>query len=159
MIYLTIYLNGETSECGYKYVITKDFSSWTAFKTDNEFRYFLQYTGLKINPENTQVYDGRNDGRPSVITTSFYHHNVDEYPFWNTEEIPNNAVPFIGLSNGSYVNCYSVIEEEKTTLYKPNPNAYSVYVPYDYRETQKRLKRGVFLNGYKNTVDNAIGIY
>ena len=154
MLYLTIYLDGKTSECGYKYTITKSFSGWTACRNDNEFRYFLQNTGLKINPECTEIHDYSDGGKGRIITTAFYNREIDERLFWNMDEIPENAKQFVGLCNGSYVNCYTVIEADKTTIYRPNPNAKSVYLPYEYFEIVKRLEKGVFLNGYKNTFEN-----
>ena len=154
MIDLTIYLDGKMSEWGYKYVITKDFSRWTACRNDNEFRYFIQNTGLTINPKCTEIHDYSDRGKGRIITTSFYKHKIDERLFWNIEEVPVNAKQFIELCYGSYVNCYTVIEADKTTIYRPNPNAKSVYLPYEYFEIVKRLEKGVFLNGYKNTFDN-----
>lgn len=154
MLYLTIYLDGNTNGCGYKYVMVKDCTSWRACRNDNEFRYFLQFTGLKINPVHTKINDYRHIGKGRTITTAFYPHKVDDLYFWNIEEIPTNAKPIIDLCNGSYVNCYTVIDGDKTIIYKPNPNAKSVYIPYEYREVTERLKKGVFLNGYNNSVDN-----
>lgn len=153
MLYLTIYLDGKTSDYGYKYIIQKDWLSWHAFRTDNEFRYFLQYTGLKINAKQTQIHDYRQRGKDRVITTSFYPHIVEDQYFWNMDEVPNNATRFIGLENGSYVDCYSVIDADKTTIYRPNPNAKTVYLPYEYKEIVERLIKGVFLKGYKNSFD------
>lgn len=153
MIHLTIYLDGQTDEYGYKYVITRDYTNWTACRNDNEFRYFLQNTGLKINPEHTQIHDLRQQGKGRIITTAFCPRDIKENHFWNIDEIPQNAVHFISLCNGSYVNCYTLIEEGKTTIYKPNPNAKSVYLPYEYKEIRERFAKGVFLNGYRNSFE------
>lgn len=153
MLYLTIYLDGKKSDCGYKYIITRDGISWRACRNDNEFRYFLQNYGLKIDAKRTQVHDYRQYGKGRSITTSFCPHTINERYFWNMDEVPNNAIRFIGLENGSYVDCYSVIDADKTTIYRPNPNAKSVYLPYEYKEIVKRLRKGVFLNGYKNSLD------
>lgn len=153
MMHLTIYLDGKTSDRGYRYIIQEDGMSWTACKNDNEFRYFLQNYGLKINPKHTQIHDYRKYGKGRLITTSFCPHTIDERYFWNMDEVPKNATRFIGLENGSYVDCYSVIEVNKTTIYRPNPNAKSVYLPYEHKEIVERLRKGVFLKGYKNSFD------
>lgn len=153
MINLTIYLDGNKDEYGYKYIMQKDYTAWTACRNDNEFRYFLQNTGLKIDPKFTQIHDLRKQGKGRIITTAFCPHQIEERYFWNIDEVPQNAAHFIGLCNGSYVNCYSVIEERKTTIYSPNPNAKSVYLPYEYKEIVERLAKGVFLNGYKNSFE------
>lgn len=159
MLYLTIYLDGQTSFNGYKYTITRDSTSWTACRNDNEFRYFLQNTGLKINPENTRIYDLREQGKGRIITSTFFPRSIEEHGFWNIDEIPQNAVHFIGLSNGSYVNCFTLIEEGKTTIYRPNPNAKSVYLPYEYKEIVERLAKGVFLNGYRNNFEATVNYF
>lgn len=153
MLHLKIYLDGETSDYGYKYIITKDGMSWEACRNDNEFRYFLQNHGLKINAKCTQVHEYRQYGKGRLITTSFYPHIIDDRYFWNMDEVPKNATRFIGLVNGSYVDCYSIIEADKTTIYCPNPNAKSVYLPYEYKEIIERLRKGVLLKGYKNSFD------
>lgn len=155
MLCLTIYLDGKTSDCGYKYIIQKNGMSWTACRNDNEFRYFLQNYGLKINPERTQIHYNKYK-KTRVLTTSFFPHIIDECYFWNMDEVPKNATRFIGLENGSYVDCYSVIEANRTTIYHPNPNAKSVYLPYEYKEIIERLRKGVFLKGYKNSFNAAM---
>lgn len=161
MINLKIYLDGNKSNNGYKYIVTDNCTSWTAFRNDNEFRYFLKTTGLKINPLYTQVIDLRSEGKGRYITARFHKRKVTECLFWGKQdidtfshmregvktfnEIPANAVSYIGLCNGSYVTCYSVINENETILYKPNPNSKSVYKPLDYESTVQKLKTGDFL--------------
>lgn len=159
MLCLTIYLDGQTSDCGYKYIMTRDGASWTACRNDNEFRYFLQNTGLKINPECTQLHDMREQGKGRIITSSFFPRSVEKCLFWNIDEIPQNATHFIGLSNGSYVNCYSFIEDNKTTIYRPNPNAKSVYLSYEGKEIMERLAKGVFLKGYRNSFEATLNYF
>lgn len=63
MINLKIYLDGNKDEYGYKYVMQNDCTAWTACRNDNEFRYFLQNTGLKIDPNFTQTHDLREQGK------------------------------------------------------------------------------------------------
>ena len=59
--------------------------------------------------------------------------NYDIVLFWRSVDIPKNAKDFIGLCNGSYVKCYYITRNDGSRLiYKPNPNAKSVYKPYDY---------------------------
>lgn len=52
--------------------------------------------------------------------------------FWNIEqlkEFSNNSElkKLKGLSNGSIVDCYAEIKEDKVVIYRPNPNAKEVY--------------------------------
>lgn len=55
MISITIYLDGKTSECGYKYVVQRDCMAWTAYRTDSGFRRFLAL----LRPQN----------QPTIYTT------------------------------------------------------------------------------------------
>ena len=84
MISITIYLDGNTSECGYKYVVQRDCMAWTAYRTDTGFRRFLAVYGLKINPQYTQLHDMRAAGKGRVITDVYKRQS---YPF-----TPNAAV-------------------------------------------------------------------
>jgi len=63
MLYLTIYLDGETSECGYKYTITKNFSGWTACRNDNEGRV-----------SEGVIFDDWMQGLPSIFGADYYLH-------------------------------------------------------------------------------------
>ena len=84
MISITIYLDGNTSECGYKYVVQRDCMAWTAYRTDTGFRRFLAVYGLKINPQYTQLHDMRAAGKGRVITAMCYEKRVTDGPyFWS----------------------------------------------------------------------------
>ena len=139
MIHITIHLDGNTSECGYKFVVQNGPCAWCAFRGDEGFRHFLKLYGLKIDRELTQLHDMRACGRGRLITTACHNKRITapRY-FWNTNEIPPNAKPFIGLCNGSYVDCYVVDLGDTVDTYLPNPNAKNVYKPYNYFEMQKR---------------------
>lgn len=54
---------------------------------------------------------------------------VDGAMFWKIDDLPENAKPFLGLSNGSIVTCYFTNDGETVTIYRPNPNAKEVYHP------------------------------
>lgn len=162
MITVQIYLDNNTSEYGYKYIIRKNHSSFSACRNDNEFRYFLQITGLKFIPRSAVVCDHRKEGKGRFILAQLSDITITEQFFWGNEDIgsfseedkkkvvfaeniPTTAIPYIGLSNGSYVTCYSLIEKGKTTLYIPNPNSQSVFKVFDYTETVKKLASGTML--------------
>ena len=142
MIRLTIYLDGATSECGYKYVITKDGSAWCAFRTDSGFRYFMSAHRLKINPRHTQLYDLREVGKGRRIVTAFHNKTVTDRGFWSLDEIPGGAEPFYKLVNGSYVRCFALHcpNECCVCIYWPNPNAPKVYRPIMGREQTRHLE-------------------
>ena len=50
------------------------------------------------------------------------------------EEIPEDAIKFKGLSNGSLVDCYYIHTEKGSDIYKPNSNAKDVYKPLPLKE-------------------------
>ena len=138
MIRLTIHLDGATSQCGYKYVITKDGTAWCAFRTDSGFRYFMKVHRLKINPMHTQLYDLRKEGKGRCIVTAFFDKKVEDRGFRSLEDIPSGAEPFVKLVNGSYVTCYMHhAEDGSVCIYWPNPNSPDVYVPKDYHSTAR----------------------
>ena len=140
MISITIYLDGKTSECGYKYVVQRDCMAWTAYRTDSGFRRFLALYGLKINPQFTQLHDMQAVGKGRVITTACYDKRVtDGRYFWSLDEVPENARRFVSLCNGEYVDCYITDDGQTATVYRPNPNAKNVYIPYNYREMDDKI--------------------
>lgn len=140
MISITIYLDGKTSECGYKYVVQRDCMAWTAYRTDSGFRRFLALYGLKINPQFTQLHDMQAVGKGRVITTACYDKRVtDGRYFWSLGEVPENARRFVSLCNGEYVDCYITDDGQTATVYRPNPNAKNVYIPYNYREMDDKI--------------------
>lgn len=139
MICITIHLDGKTSGCDYKYIVTKDSMAWTAFRSDNGFRRFMKLHGLKINPKCTQVHDMRHIGAGRCITTACYNKQVDDRNyFYSLSDIPEGATKFIGLCNGSYVDCYILDSGDKVSVYRPNPNANEVYKPYNYHEMSNK---------------------
>ena len=140
MINIIIYLDGKTSECGYKYVIQQDWMALTAYRTDNGFRRFLAVYGLKINPKYTQLHDMRAAGKGRVITAMCYEKRVTDGPyFWNLDDVPESARRFVSLCNGEYVDCYITDDGQTVTVYRPNPNAKNVYIPYNYREMADKI--------------------
>ena len=139
MMHLIIYLDGNTSDCGYKYVITRGATAWTAYRTDAGFRNFLKVYGLRINPATTELRDYCHIGKGRVITAFLHKKKVNDMYFWKLDEIPNTAKQTIALCNGSYVNCYADDHGDSVDFYRPNPNAKEVYIPYDYRAVAARI--------------------
>lgn len=140
MIDIKIYLDGNISDCNYKYIVKYNFTAFTAFRTDNGFRYFMKNYRLKINPKCTQLHDLRDIGKGRFITTTCYEDiALKEIYFWNYNDIPVNAHCFIGLCNGNYVKCFIVRNKEARIVYLPNCNAKNVYIPYDYLKVSQYI--------------------
>ena len=132
MIRILMYLDGKTVGCGCRFVVTRDGSAWTAFRTVRGFKYFLDEYGLKIDRNHTRMYDLRGQGEGRCIVTACYPKDIAELYFWDMKEVPEGAKPHIQTVNGSYVHCYLLHRGGCTVVYKPNPNAKDVYVPFDY---------------------------
>lgn len=122
---------------GYKFLIHAGANSWTAFRTVKGFKYFMSNYGLEIDRDTVQTFKDF-EGNPG-IHCQMKAHEVETCYFWNLEDIPEGSTPFIGMENGSYVNCYSNIKNGKSTIYKPNPNAKNVYIPYDHRAVSHQI--------------------
>ena len=138
MIRVSIHMDGTTSGCDYKYIITKGAMSWTAYKTDKGFKNFMQVYGLKINPEHTEYRDYRQYGKGRMIISAMYDKQINDHYFYNLEDVPQTAIKTIALCNGSYVDCYAADHGDSIDFYRPNPNAKSVYIPYDYFQISKQ---------------------
>lgn len=139
VISLQMHLDGKLSQCGYKFIVQKEHGAWKAFRTEQGFRYFLENYGLKIDRRFTQLYDLREQGLGRTIVSQFYPKNISELYFWDMREIPEKARPVVQLVNGSYVHCYILDDGDNLIVYKPNPNAKDVYVPFDYWAVNKKI--------------------
>ena len=79
-------------------------------------------------------------GKGRVITAMCYEKRVTDGPyFWNLDDVPANARCFVSLCNGEYVDCYITDDGRTATIYRPNPNAKNVYIPYNYREMADKI--------------------
>jgi hypothetical protein len=134
-ITITAYLDGKTVGCDYRFTIQQGALSWTAFRTVNGFRRFLRLTGLEVDASRTEYRNNTATGGSKIVLMWCKPRQIeDDRYFWKLADVPADAEHFIGLCNGSYVDCYALREPEKTIIYRPNPNAKNVYRPYDYRE-------------------------
>ena len=52
-----------------------------------------------------------------------------EGSFWHRSEVPADAHPILGHSNGSLVKCYWRRTGDTIEVYRPNPNASAVFKP------------------------------
>ena len=130
---IVAYLDGQTVGVGYKYVVTRNGSSWRAYRTAKGFKRFLDLFGLRINPARTELRDYRSIGHGRNIYMECYPKDiVDEFYIWSMDEVPEAAKRYIDVVNGSYVDCFILDTGDRVETFKPNPNAKSIYVPYDY---------------------------
>lgn len=114
-------------EYGYKYVIP---GLYTAYRTDKGFEHFKEIYNLKVKRIEVQKYRDTSD----TIKLIYFEPIIIDEPltFWKKEEIKRGMKHFIGLSNGSYVDCYYKHYKDHVLVMRPNPNAKKVYKPYNY---------------------------
>lgn len=117
---------------GYKYLI-EEFGfpvllGNSAFKTDRGFRQFCDVHKASKPYRVSKFADSKSKGRIYFIDCDF-----DIVIFWKSSDVPKGAKEFVALCNGSYVKHYYIVRSDGSHLiYKPNPNAKSVYRPMDY---------------------------
>lgn len=124
---------------GYKYLIKGRYLvGYTAFKTARGFNDWLQRSNLKLEFKDTSVmYRGEEKTTAHIYEAKG---TIEESSFWKKEELPENAVLFKGLSNGSLVDCYYVHTASGSKIYRPNPNAKEVYNPLPVSEHLELIK-------------------
>lgn len=137
-------MDGSTSECGYRYLICSvegsfDPGTKLAFKTPSGLKYFMQNYGLTIDKATVIENDMRSIGRGRTVQFYFKPRKVVCQFFWKLAEIPDGAKPFVALVNGNYVTNYAFDNGGETLIFKPNPNAADVYIPYDYEVCRKQF--------------------
>ena len=126
-LYLTTY---EIPKDQYRHILIKDVYSYTAFRTDKGLNDFIKRTGANFTKYNEAMT--AEHGK----VQSFVAENVEirEKSFGKMEDIPENAVEYTDLSNGSLVDCYYTNENNIYTVYRPNPNAKEVYRPMELKQ-------------------------
>ena len=114
----------------YRHILTKDVYSYTAFRTDKGLNDFIKRTGANfIKHSEVMTAD-----HGKVQWFAAENIEIQEKLFWKMEDIPENAVKYTDLSNGSLVDCYYTNENNIYTQYRPNPNAKEVYKPMGLKQ-------------------------
>ncbi|GGJ57338.1 hypothetical protein [Virgibacillus salexigens] len=115
----------------YKYLIkSSGFQSYTAYKTDKGFQFFLESRNLQLKLVD-EIYN-ENTGMTRIYNVIG---EVQEESFWHIKDIPQEAIAYKDLSNGSIVACYYLHNINGATIYRPNPNAKEVYDPMPLDDT------------------------
>lgn len=117
----------------YKYFIkNRGYVSYSAYKTDKGFQFFLESRNLKLN-----LVDEFYNEKSGTVKLFDIIGEIHENSFWHIEEIPVDAIPYKDLSNGKIVTCYYKHIENGSIIYRPNPNAKDVYKPLPIDEQIK----------------------
>ena len=126
-VWLTTY---EIPKNQYKHILTKGAYAYTAFRTDKGLNDFIKRTGADFIKQN-EVITAEHGKVQSFAAENI---EIQEKSFWRMEDIPENAVKYTDLSNGSLVDCYYTNENNIYTVYRPNCNAKEVYKPMELRQ-------------------------
>ena len=126
-IWLTTY---EIPKNQYKHILTKGAYAHTAFRTDKGLNDFIKRTGIDFVKQNEVMT--ADHGKVQWFAAE--NIEIQEKLFWKMEDIPENAVKYTDLSNGSLVDCYYTNENDVYTQYRPNCNAKEVYKPMGLKQ-------------------------
>ena len=126
-LWLTTY---EIPKNQYKHILTKDVYNYTAFRTDKGLNEFMKRTGADFIKQNEVITADHGKVQWFVAENI----EIQEKLFWKMEDIPENAVKYTDLSNGSLVDCYYTNENNIYTVYRPNCNAKEVYKPMELKQ-------------------------
>lgn len=114
----------------YKHILTRGAYAYTAFRTDKGLNDFIKRTGIDFVKQN-EVMTADHGKVQWFIAENI---EIQEKLFWKMEDIPENAVKYTDLSNGSLVDCYYTNENDVYTQYRPNCNAKEVYKPMGLKQ-------------------------
>ena len=114
----------------YRHILTKGAYAYTAFRTDKGLNDFMKRTGVDFIKHNEVMT--ADHGKVQWFAAE--NIEIQEKLFRTMGEIPENAVKYTDLSNGSLVDCYYTNENNIYTVYRPNCNAKEVYKPMELKQ-------------------------
>lgn len=80
--------------------------------------------------------------RDKINEYTYYEmsHQFEEHSyFWSLKEIPKGAKPIKLLSNGSIVTGYYLNKDNIIHIFRPNPNAKSIYNPLTLEQHRQHI--------------------
>ncbi len=91
---------------------------------------FLKFAGIKMGA----LVEEQRRGKAGMYRQWTVETLLDDCGFMSLRELPDDAKPFTGLSNGSLVTCYLWNDGETLHIRRPNPNIESIYKPLSTEE-------------------------
>lgn len=126
----------------HRYIIRNGEWHFGRFPTMEKLREFLDYADVHLKLVDEEIYSDRRCG---IYRKWEMDRGIDDtHYFWQLGELPRDAKPFTGLSNGCLVTCYLYNNGKDLEIYRPNPNAKGVYEPLPLEKHRFFCKR----NGY-----------
>jgi len=102
-----------------------------SFATEEQLEFFKNTLGFK-----TRLLKILHAGTDKEIKILLSNYTILSDYFLRLEDIPKRAKPIKALSNGSIVTCYYCknYKQKTITIYRPNPNCKSIYIPLSTEE-------------------------
>lgn len=110
------------------------------FPSMNALRDFLEFAGLHMG----EIVEERDCGEAGMYRQWRVEGDLDDRGFSRMENIPSDAKPFTGLSNGRLVTCYLWNDGDTLHIRRPNPNDPEIYQPLTIEEHIEYCRK----NGY-----------
>lgn len=106
------------------------------FPSMNALRDFMEFAGLELG----ELTEERQCGKAGFYRQWRVDYDLDDRGFGKMSEIPSDAKPFTGLSNGSLVTCYLWMDEDTLHIRRPNPNDAEIYKPLSVEDHIKHCR-------------------
>lgn len=133
------------------HIIIHDGWEWHIGKIHNEkeLQEVLKFLEIELTTIEHEVKHNTT-GKIIFYNVSKNINNPCDGGFWNIEQLEEMSKgqklkKFKGLSNGSLVDCYVGIGEDRVDIYRPNPNAKNVYQTMEHAEGIKYRRNHWYL--------------
>ncbi|MBQ6128712.1 MAG: hypothetical protein IJI51_03540 [Lachnospiraceae bacterium] len=100
------------------------------FPSIKKLNEFMEFAGLKTGELTEEV----RCGKAGMFRMWRVDGQLDDRGFNSVDELPEEAKPFTGLSNGRLVTCYLWNDGEILHIRRPDPNCEDVYQPLTTKE-------------------------
>lgn len=100
------------------------------FPSMNICKNFLKFADLELG----KLIEERDCGKAGIYRRWDINCILDSQYFDDKQDIPDNAKPFTGLSNGYLVGCYLWKTNQTLHIRRPNPNNPDIYEPLSIEE-------------------------
>ena len=100
------------------------------FPSMEKLEEFLDFAGIKMGV----LVEEQDRGDAGIYRQWTVDTLLDDAGFMSLDELPEEAKPFTGLSNGHLVTCYLWNDGETLHIRRPNPNVKDIYKPLSTEE-------------------------
>ena len=128
------------------------------FNTREALERWCKLTGIELEEVEVAGDERLHRTMPECgwVKTYFPKQQFADKEFSDINQIPKNAVKCKGLATGSIVDCYVLVDGDKTTIYRPNPNSVELYKPMNIKEHANFVRDNGYLNSYNYKEENQL---